>query len=271
MAVFPLAADMTVTDPTTGEPRTVYADGTRVVMRRHQDFPDGTHIRRATDRHGVTCGFQRGGRYCKDYATQAVIWDDGPLLIDLGPIGKADPAALALEKPAPTRRPLWHTKHAARVTYYAKAFLTAAYSPVPKDEYLALYLGGPMPAGFGRRPASAHTGRPAPLALYPAIRVKVFELLAERARQSTPGAPQVMVTYSPWTGPEETVPLAIGNRVMHRGYASGRWFHGTVTAIADTPRGVEVNIHEEGSTPYTWDAAAVSRHFVKVDNLGPAR
>lgn len=240
MNVIPLPQDRTYPTTATEPERTFFADGSRVVLRNH----DEPRKRRKGTTYGILAGPKN--------ALQAVIWDDG----DVSNVGIQVLERLAEPVPATARET---ARTAKRVAMFAARFLAETPEgrghPGPEDDVLKYRF-----AGCAKRP---------PHSLYPRIRVEILRILMERACEPTPGAPTIMVKYVPWSGPWVTVPLAVGNRLMKNAKSDNCGAIGWVTTIEDTTHHGEfrtwVTLKNSSGQMTYWTANEIPRWFIKVD------
>jgi hypothetical protein len=233
--VMPLPEDRFFAATATEPDRVFFADGSHVALRADED------------RTGTTYGIMEGPR-----ALQAVIWKDGTAaLVGIEALERlAPPAPLSAQDIA---------KRSKRVEMFAARFL----AETPE------HAGHPGPIDRTMAQRFANCGKPAPRELYPRIRAEILRILADRAKETTPGAPTVLVEYVPLAGPRLRVLVAVGNRLMESAGSSNAGAISRVTAIADTEhyglRGRWVSLMRANGKVVHWLALEITRFFTKVD------
>lgn len=234
--VMPLAEDKVLPATQTQPERVVFADGSRV----SRYYPEWGVVQ-----VGTTYGSSRD-------CLQGVLWDDGEAAIC---------GVEALTRQSAPRQPSARdaAQLAEAVEHLAWHFLARTRPreghPAPDDHML------------GRRFADCLI--PPPFAMYPRIRAEVLRILAERAAQSIPGAPTVMVEYHPHSGPILRVPLAVGNRLMKNALSDHCGAIVWVTAIEETTyrneNGTWVTVEDADGRSVHWRAGESPRRFFKID------
>jgi hypothetical protein len=107
--------------------------------------------------------------------------------------------------------------------------------------------------------------------LYPLIREHLADVLTDRALTVPDGTPNVLVSYTRFTGGTVRAPVGVGDRLMYDGIASGHWPISDVTAVEDAPGEVVVTLREDNDRQRRWTADEVTRHFLKIDRAATPR